>query len=247
MNIAFIGTGSYSPEPGRDAASILINRRYLVDVGWNAALRMRENGFAPCDVRALFITHLHPDHYLGLAGLLLFLSFESLGTRNKKQLTIIGPANSEGRVCNMATVVERAELRLDLRLIPISPPEVYTDDDLVVDTFQLKHFTQLEHRREAVPTIGYRFTERTSKRSFCIAWDTAFCPSIARFAKNQSLLIHDVAHCTATQAARIGRMANVRRLYLIHYDRCRKGEILRKARAVFPRTYLAEDGKTMNI
>ena len=43
------------------------------------------------------------------------------------------------------------------------------------------------------------------------------------------------------------REAGVGRLYLVHYAQSSVGEILAEARAIFPDTFLAEEGDTIQV
>ena len=68
--IRILGSANYLPGPGRDTASFVINGVLQVDCGWYSAVRLQECGLDVLKLRTLFFTHLHQDHYTGLAGLL---------------------------------------------------------------------------------------------------------------------------------------------------------------------------------
>ena len=60
---------------------------FLFDCGEGTQFRLLNAGIRRNRIRAVFISHLHGDHYLGLFGLLISMSLE----RRKSPLTIVGP------------------------------------------------------------------------------------------------------------------------------------------------------------
>src|SRR6476659_7203023 len=70
--VTFIGSAALEPAIGQETARFIINNRYLVDFGWCAALEMRRYNLSPLDLEALFITHCHHDHVMGLPALLFY-------------------------------------------------------------------------------------------------------------------------------------------------------------------------------
>lgn len=48
----------------------------------------------------------------------------------------------------------------------------------------------------AIPSLGYRFTERGSGKSCATAWDTSYCPGIAAPVSNVEVLLHDIGHAS---------------------------------------------------
>lgn len=88
---------------------------YLVDCGEGVGKRLRQ-AISPAsirvmndDVRALFLTHLHSDHTVDYANLLLFGLFQGLDRRSSP-FKVFGP----GRRGQMAPVFHRPALRFRL-------------------------------------------------------------------------------------------------------------------------------------
>ncbi len=118
-------------------------------------------------------------------------------------------------------------------------------------------------RGETVEWMGRKITPEEALgpprpgRKIVYTGDTRPSDRIAMFARDADVLIHDATfgsefedeaaeqgHSTATQAARIARQANVRRLYLFHISpryEGREEQLLREAREIFPETYLPRD------
>ncbi len=249
MKITFVGTGSCTPRPGSESACLLVNGRHLVDTGWCAALKMRSCGCNPEEVKTVFMTHWHVDHYLGLPSVLFSLGLRSRREPQPLPLTIVGPAEQGEETVNWAKGALRydlyPELMLNVRTVPLAGRDRFEDDELCVETFPLPHMTTVGTPRE-IASLAYKFTEKSSRQSFVTAWDTSYSPQLAGFARDQEVLVHDAAHTSPTDAAEVAGRAAVGRLYLIHYEGDGR-TCLDEARKVFPNTFLAEEGQTIEL
>lgn len=77
---------------GIATAVVVGNAFYLVDCGHGTGRRINEAGLSMKDLRGVFITHLHSDHTVDLAGLALFGLYEMVD-REDLPVTILGPGD----------------------------------------------------------------------------------------------------------------------------------------------------------
>jgi len=99
-------------------------------------------------------------------------------------------------------------------------------------------------------------------RSYAFVSDTAKLPAIIPIINGVDLLYHEATfsdegkkrakqtgHTTASQAAEIAKLANVQKLIIGHFSHRYKSldGMLDEARAVFPNTFLCEDGMVFNV
>jgi len=73
MKIVFLGTSHGYPEPHKKCSSILVEageRRYVIDMGIDITPELIDRGLSPECLSAIFVTHMHGDHYAGLAPFL---------------------------------------------------------------------------------------------------------------------------------------------------------------------------------
>jgi ribonuclease BN (tRNA processing enzyme) len=248
MHVTFIGTSSCVPDIGSETASFMINGANLVDTGWNTALGMRRYGFDPQDLESIILTHMHHDHCLGLAGLLLYLGLRGPKEASARPLRIIGPAQYLGDVVGAASeflqIPRFPELDVVHELVPLEAGDSCELNGLRLDTCAANH---VSGKGNPEPALSYKVTDPVTGAVFAFSGDTSFHPPLADFARGASLLIHDAAHSTAEEAATIAGLAGVARLLLIHYGSANGTRLLAAAREVFPNTDLAHDGGILTI
>ncbi len=253
--VTFLGTSSVVPETGRDTASFIINRKYLVDTGWCAAARMQDVGLTPLDLEWLFITHCHHDHYIGLPQILFYLGMRGRLRPDREPFKIVGPRDNIEEVVELARrflQVERfPEVACAPDVRPLSPGESLETEAFRIDTRQTKHAAQ---------GLCYRFTDKATGATVAFTGDTGYHPPLVEHVRGCDLLIHEAScgastpdpvptqgHAGAPDAARIAKAAGVKQLALVH---CTEGHIaagLAAAREIFPNTIWPSDGEVVDV
>ena len=146
LDVCLLGTGGMMPLPYRWLTSLMVRyggNNYLVDCGEGTQIALREKGWSPKPIEAIFITHFHADHVSGLPGMLL-----TMGNAERfEPLKIYGP-KGVGRVVNaMRTIAP--ELPFEIECIEITENEqTFSFGDLKVDAFRVNH---------NITCYGYRF------------------------------------------------------------------------------------------
>lgn len=251
--VTFLGTDSVVPACGGDTASFVINRKYLVDTGWYGALRMGCYGIDPLQLEALFLTHCHHDHYLGLPHLLFYMTMRASERPDRAPLKIVGPAEDLERVVGLAQQFLQMErfppVQYTPELIPLKAGE-----PLETEAFSLATCASVH----PVPGLCYRFTDKNTNQVIAFTGDTAYDPAIVRHVQGADLLIHEASygaspapaanaslHSGAPDAARVAQEAGVQRLALLHCPQPKQAAALQAAQAIFADTVWPADGETI--
>ena len=145
MKIIFLGTGHGIGTEERACSSILLETNgalYLIDGGVDLGVKIRQAGYDPTEVKAIFTTHAHSDH---IGGLYQFLDlFNWARAFWEKQLDVffteIGIARTMENLIFMTT---KALDRKRIRFKTASEGAVYSDENIKVTYFPTRHLAPL--------------------------------------------------------------------------------------------------------
>jgi ribonuclease Z len=194
FRVTLLGTGNPTPSSTRFGPSVLIqagDETLVFDAGRGAAQRLYQLGVPFQKINAVFLTHLHSDHTVGLPD--LWLTGWLMG-RTALPLKLIGPAGTT----EMAGYLEKA-FAFDVRMRiedghqapaggQISARDVvqglvYEEHGVRVTAFDVDHGI-------VKPALGYRIEFRG--HVVVLSGDTRFSENVIEFSKGADLLIHEV-------------------------------------------------------
>lgn len=143
MRIQFLGSGDAFGSGGRFNTCFLVMRggeSVLIDCGASSLIAMRKHAVAPNDVRTIFISHLHGDHFGGLPFFILDAQFYS---RRHSPLTLVGPPGFAARLAAAMEVFfpgsSTVKRRFEIELVEIAPGETRTVNGITVAAFEVRH------------------------------------------------------------------------------------------------------------
>src|ERR671937_456818 len=91
LDVVFVGTAGSAPTAARGLPALLVRRggdRLLFDCGEGTQRQLLRSTVGLIDLREVFVTHYHADHYLGLPGML-----KTFALRGREvPMTVYGPA-----------------------------------------------------------------------------------------------------------------------------------------------------------
>jgi ribonuclease BN (tRNA processing enzyme) len=199
--VVMLGTGTPRPLPdvwGPATAVVVGGRVFLVDAGVGVERRLAAAGLPTDGVTAVFITHLHSDHVLGLADLI----FTSWVMGRSRPFAVYGPHGLAGMTRHLyAAFSEDIRIRTEglehesrdgyrIAVREIKPSVVYDSGGVRVTAFLVDH----GEWREA---YGYRFD--TPGRSIVLSGDTRPSEELVRMATGVDVLIHEVQPSDSTR------------------------------------------------
>lgn len=157
MKVTILGSNSASPAHDRHPSSQILdveNDYYMIDCGEGTQFQLNTYQVARSRIRAIFISHLHGDHYLGLLGLLTTMSMSN----REEPLTVVGPHGLK-EIIELQCMYSKTILRFDITYIVFEANVsslIYEDNKVKVTTIPLMH---------KVDTSGYLFQEQPKKRN----------------------------------------------------------------------------------
>ena len=194
-----LGTGSPAPVMRRFGPGVLVEaggKKLLIDCGRGTTQRLLQAGLRLGQVDALFVTHLHSDHIVGIPDLWLTGWLEAAYAQRKGAFRVFGPEGTQNLMQGLAKAYEwdiRARVA-DQNLVPenvradvteFKAGVVFDQGGVKVTAFEVDHGDLLK------PAFGFRVDH--AGRSVTISGDTRFSENLIQHAKGTDLLIHQVA------------------------------------------------------
>lgn len=197
--IVMLGTGTPNPVPERSgpATAIIVGERaYIIDLGINLVRQAeigRRMGIHQLDAKNLdiaFVTHMHSDHTLGFADLIL----TPWVLERKNPLKVFGPKGIRAMAENLHKAYELdinarrygfEQANMDgctVEATEISEGVIYEDELVKVEAFLVNH--------PPFEAYGYKFT--TPDKVIVISGDTTKNENLIHHAKGCDVLIHEV-------------------------------------------------------
>ncbi len=198
--LVLLGTGTPFADPNKSGPSMAIvvnNTSYIVDCGPGVvrrAAQAKELGFPSLEaaqLKKLFITHLHSDHTIGLADIILT---PAVLDRNapidiygpvgiKKMSQQIMEAYKEDITIRIKGLEKGDAIAYKVNTTEIKEGEIYKDSNLSVTAFKVKH-GQWEN--------AFGFVFQTKDKKIVISGDCTYSENLIKYAKDCDILVHEV-------------------------------------------------------
>lgn len=142
MELRILGCGDAFGSGGRNQSGYLVyagNRRFLLDCGPTTLPALKRAGIDPADLDAIFISHLHGDHFAGVP----FFFIEFLHRRPpQKPLQLAGPPGTESRVAALFQLMYGSTLPENwnaVNFLVLQPDIASRVADIQIHPFRVPH------------------------------------------------------------------------------------------------------------
>lgn len=145
--MVFLGTAGSMPTAQRAPSALLLRRggdKLLVDCGEGTQRQLLRSTVGLVELREVFISHYHADHYLGLPGML-----KTFALRGRDlPITIYGPPGLRDLFTALRRIFGRLTYEYDL--VELRPGDVLERGDHQIAVFAVRH---------GVSAVGYALVE----------------------------------------------------------------------------------------
>jgi len=190
MIVTFAGSGDAFGSGGRFQACIHVRRSgpagaVLLDCGTTSVTALKRLDLDPGDVAAVFVSHLHGDHFGGLPFLILDGQF----SRRTGPLTVVGPPTTRSRLESAMECMfpgsSTVQRRFRLDVVEVEPGSTASVCGTEVAAWAVDH-------PSGAPALALRLT--IDGKVIAYTGDTAWTSAIAQAADCADLLIAEAYH-----------------------------------------------------
>lgn len=221
--LIILGSSAGVPTANRCPTALLLkvdDALYLVDCGAPVVNRLKALGEDPLALRAVFLTHWHPDHTTSLPMLLQELQL----TGRREPLTIYGPPGTADKLDDLLRLylIPRQVLPYDLLGADIADGPAFEDARVRVRYFPTNHLNSAEWRDldAACDNRLYPFAcgiiAEIGPIRVLISGDIKSSDDLAPYVEGCSLVSHEYGHMSLESIRDFAIRHRIKRLLVTH-------------------------------
>ncbi|MDO9465137.1 MAG: ribonuclease Z [bacterium] len=225
MKIKILGSAAGLAGLNRYNASILLqigSSSYLIDAGEPCSATLYVSNYNIFSIKAVFLSHVHPDHIGGLAQLLSVFQMCSsprgsykFRPSDKYKVNLYLPEDSIEASKNFFDMsLGLSELRYDVNIIPIKEGEFFEDDRLRVSAFPNTHLQGQSSKSKT----SYSFSFECRGKRIVYTGDIGKIEDIIPLLKDEiDLLITEGVHIPLEDLFSMLSKASIKKVVVTHF------------------------------
>lgn len=233
MRLTVIGCAGSFPGPDSPASSYLVQAddaqgrtwNVLLDLG-NGALGALQRVLEPFDLDAVAITHLHPDHFIDMCGLYVYLRYHPehgfAVTDQGAPLAVRGPRATAERVGQACGLEPDEQVSGVFDIGVWGEQESWRVGPLTITPFQVEHPVESYALRVTGPS-----ERQGQEATLTFSGDTDSTPNLVAAGRDADIFLVEAAfvegrdtvrgvHLTGKRAGEMAAAANAQRVLLTH-------------------------------
>jgi ribonuclease Z len=234
--VILTGTGVPHPRPNTAGAGVLVRHGEIAlqfDAGRSTVMRLMDAGTPPHALTALFLTHVHSDHVVGLpdvamtrwiqqqlvkSGPLVVVAAEGAAARFVRRM--LEPYDVDLALREEHVGAQPIEVDLRPFDVPTSPTVVWTSDDGAVRVLAVA-----VHHEPVPEAVAFRI--ETPDAVVVISGDTRVCSEVEHLATGADVLVHEACRISAMAAVTAGTVFE--KIFSYHADTVELGAMAARA------------------
>jgi ribonuclease BN (tRNA processing enzyme) len=197
MELTFLGSGNAFASQGRYWSSFLVDKRYQFDAPPTLLPHLKQIGADLPELEAVFLTHHHADHFVGLPFLLLEYVYM---TKRSKDLFIVGPPGVEEWMEDFAN---RCYPEIGSR--DAGYERIYIDAaphaELKAGSVSFRS-VPMNHVKDSMDAFGYQVS--INGKTVAYTGDTMFCEEVFELADGADVLVVDCTYAEGSGPQHMG-------------------------------------------
>lgn len=199
IKVTLLGTGAPVPSIERFGPSILVEaggQKLLFDCGRGAGQRLWQLKIPLGQINALFLTHLHSDHVVGIPDVWLTGWIPAVYGRRAYPFQVFGPDGTRDMMVNLVKAFSwdistrskeknKADSGALVNATDIKEGFTWERNGVKVTPFTVRHAEFIDS------ALGYRIDY--AGHSVILSGDTRYSENLIRYAKGADVVIHEVA------------------------------------------------------
>lgn len=220
MRLIVVGCSGSYPGPDSPASSYLVEVddgtrtwRVLLDLGSGALGKLQQLA-DPLAIDAVFLSHLHPDHWFDMSGYYVMRKYHPAG--RPARIPVYGPRGTADRMASAYGLPVNPGMREEFDVHEYDEARPATVGPLKVEVVKVRH-----------PVDAYALRLSHDGRTLVYSGDTAYCDTLVDLAQGCDLLLAEASfregdpnppdlHMTGREAGATAARAGVGRLVLTH-------------------------------
>ena len=199
IKVTLLGTGAPVPSMERFGPGILVEaggQKLLFDCGRGAGQRLWQLEIPLGQVDALFLTHLHSDHIVGIPDVWLTGWIPAVYGRRASPFHVVGPDGTKDMMENLVKAfswdintrnkeMNKVDSGVFVKAKDIKEGFTWERNGIKVTPFTVRHAEFIDS------ALGYRIDY--AGHSVILSGDTRYSENLIRYAKGSDVVIHEVA------------------------------------------------------